>query len=1298
MGIQSAISNAYKKIFGTRNDRLLKKLAIFADSVEELESQVRDLSPEALRGKTEEFKGRLAEGEPLESVMPEAFAVLREASRRAQAHRHFHCQLIGGKVLFDNCVAEMRTGEGKTIVCHLAAYVKVCEGKHVHIVTVNDYLVQRDSDFARPVFELLGATVGCIQAQVDPGGFEGLRQQAYACDITYGTNSEFGFDYLRDNMKMLRQAQVQSSLDYCIIDEVDSILIDEARTPLIISGPAHDDVDKYRWADNLSGILVRKQKQINRETAERIAQWGDSPPERYSMHPKFEDAIGRFKVDPDMLTEEEAESLDHKLLYVVQLDRKSVGLTHDGVQAAQDEAKIGSFYVGTNMDRPHLIEQSLRAHAVYVRDKDYVVQNGEVIIVDEFTGRLMIGRQWSDGLHQAVEAKERVQIKQETQTMATITIQNFLKLYRERAGMTGTAATEADEFMKIYSLDVVVIPTNRPVNRQDHNDKVFSSGQQKYKAIVEEIHEVHRKGRPADPYLLADVLYALRSVSEKNSEHVGLIDEALRQYKAADYEDPKVIQLMVETYDTVMGDLATGRPILVGTTSVENSEKLSKLLDQAYGIEHEVLNAKNHAREAEIVAKAGHRTLATRGAEKLPIGNVTIATNMAGRGTDIKLEQGVVYPKCKVPEQESGEAEGNELYPVGATKCCINCGEYDPTTNCAHCFKPKIDSRFPELGRKVCKLNVPCGLHIIGTERHESRRIDNQLRGRAGRQGDPGSSRFFLSLEDDLLKLFMPDWMLKMMERLGFTEGASLEDKRLSKGIERAQRKVEERNFSQRKHLLEWDEPMDYQRRLFYEKRQEILDGVDLRGVVQATLAEAVEEAVERLLAPDYRAKCMAEWCKTNMDIPISHEYIRGDELEEIEEAIRSRAITDARELIGTSVGEYIDEEAEPRDWDVRGLADWAQRSFKVGITQNQLRKMDLSEITDWLSEAAEEYYKKADFSGLSAYLAEDYPLTMLAEWCRAKIGIEIRSDELANKNSSEIVELLRAKIDQAHEHRELTYPVETAIDRSGIAHDQTDSTYSAQALTDWVNAKYALGCKPERFQGRPPQEIYEELVAINKEYSVGGKMDEQIRQGIAGKDDQQAIDWVKTRVGRAWNQYRFDASDAPLDDRLVDQGRELLRYELARLEQAVLLRIHDQCWKDHLLEMDHLKTAIMQRPMGGDQTHPQSQYAIEGREFFDQMWERIRDRVVDIIFKVRMGGGPADSGPGGPPQRLQMSHQDATGAGFASAEADQRAAMRAQGVDQKVETIRREEPKVGRNDPCPCGSGKKFKQCHGKR
>jgi len=1302
-------SKLFRKVVGTRNDRLLKRYGMIADAVLVFEEQYRAMTPEQLLAQSDEFKRRLAEGESVASILPEAFAALREASDRAQKHRHFHCQLIGGQVLFESNVAEMKTGEGKTIVCHLSAYLKFLQNKKVHIVTVNDYLVRRDAEFAQPIFALLGAAVGYIQSQMDPGGHEGTRQEAYACDITYGTNSEFGFDYLRDNMKVRHEEQVQGRLDYSIVDEVDSILIDEARTPLIISGPARDDVSRYSWADGLSRFLVRQQGTLNNETAKRISEWGDSPPEPLMQNPKFEDALKRFRIDPFMLIEDEAEAILHTQLYVVQRDRKQVHLTHEGVQRAQDEAGIGSFYVGENMECPHLVENSLRAHVVYERDKEYVIQDRQVIIVDEFTGRLMHGRQWSDGLHQAVEAKESVPVKEETQTLATITIQNFLKLYESIAGMTGTAMTEAEEFMKIYHLEVVSIPTNRPVNRMDHNDRIYRTTAGKYDMIVEEIHEMHRRGRPNDPFLLAELFKRLRPIVASSPESqpddaLSRLDEALARFEQAENNDTQTVQLMLETYDVIMGDLATGRPVLVGTTSVENSEKLSKLLERTYGIEHEVLNAKQHAREAEIVLKAGEQYAPTRGHDKRMVGNVTIATNMAGRGTDIKLAPGVVYPKCKVTEKvrelaPNASEESLALYPVGSTKCCIYCEEYDPRTNCAHCFKPQLDLRFPALGRTVCAMNSPCGLHIVGTERHEARRIDNQLRGRSGRQGDSGSSRFFLSLEDDLLKLFMPDWMLKMMEKLGFTEGVSLEDKRVSKGIERAQKKVEERNFSIRKHLLEWDEPMDYQRRSFYSERQQILEGQRLSDLIWRMIDDGIDDAVGDYLAEDYVARRVSDWCRSALDLPIAADALGDEDPDYLMRRIRGKAKDEAYDALRTSVGEYIDEEEPPGQWDVGGLLKWAQRMFHVSATQNQLRKMTPSEIEELLMEAADEHFDKVDLSPVEVYLDPQHGRAALTDWARARFGIDLKTEEIAEGSSSAVADIIREKARAAYTRREIHYPAEAIMNRA-FSTSGTDSVYALQQIVDWANAKYRVDWTAEYLADRSIDSIFDELVSVTQAFVKDGRLEREIDDALAkyaGSENGELSDWAARRFGKVVDAEALKSPDNDPREVLREAGEQLVRWELTQLERYVLLRIYDQGWKDHLLEMDHLKNAIMQRPLGGDQTHPQSQYAIEGRDLFDQMWKIIRDRVTDTVFKVSGGaeGGPAG---GGLLSRAQARHDSSLGAGFAGADADQEAAMRAQGEAAKSATIRRDQPKVGRNDPCPCGSGKKYKQCHGKK
>ncbi len=646
------------KVFGTSNDRIVKKIYPVVNQINSLEPKMVSLTDAEIRQKTDEFKERLASGETMDDLLPEAFATVREASRRVliapnpdspnRTMRHFDVQLIGGIVLYQGKIAEMATGEGKTLVATLPAYLNALSGKGVHIVTVNDYLAKRDRDWMSPLYEFLGLKTGDIQSNQE---YE-EKKAAYLCDITYGTNNEFGFDYLRDNMRIRTEEQVQISrgLNYAIVDEVDSILIDEARTPLIISGTAEESTEKYYIADRVARRL------------------------KAGMH---------FEI-------KEKERMAH--------------LTDEGTEQVEKLLNIDSLYTDKNMEWPHYIEQALRAHHLFKNDKDYIVKGGEVVIVDEFTGRLMDGRVWSDGLHQAVQAKEHQRIKEETQTLATITLQNFFRLYKKLAGMTGTAMTEAAEFDKIYKLEVVVIPTNKPLHRTNFPDRVYRTEKEKFDAVVKEIVEVHN----------------------------------------------------------------TGRPALVGTVSIEKSELLSEKLGRE-GVEHEVLNAKQHEREAHIVAKAGQH------------GNVTIATNMAGRGTDIVLGEGVAA-----------------------------------------------------LG----------GLHIIGTERHEARRIDNQLRGRAGRQGDPGSSRFYASLQDDLMRIFASDRVSSLLKTLGMEEGMAIEHSMVSNAIERAQKKVEEHNFEIRKHLLEYDEVMDQQRKTIYTLRQNVLEGKYLREYVIQMMEDSINEMV----------------------------------------------------------------------------------------------------------------------------------------------------------------------------------------------------------------------------------------------------------------------------------------------------------------------------------------------------------------------------------------------------------------------------------------------------------------------
>jgi len=666
------IGQVLKKIFGSKNEREIKRLSLVLDEVNRLETAVKALSDEELKAKTPYFKQKLESGAALEDIMVEAFAVAREAAWRTLGMRPFDVQIIGGLTLHEGKIAEMKTGEGKTLAATLPVYLNALTGKGVHLVTVNDYLAQRDAAWMGPIYSFLGMSVGVIVHGMD----DAERRVAYHADITYGTNNEFGFDYLRDNMKFNIEEFVQRDFNYAIVDEVDSILIDEARTPLIISGPSEESTDKYA---RVNGIIpgLRKEKD-----------------------------------------------------YAVDEKSRTVVLTEEGVASVENSLRVDNLYEPANIDLLHHVNQALRAHALFKRDVDYLVKDGKVVIVDEFTGRVMPGRRYSDGLHQALEAKEHVTIEQENQTMASITFQNYFRMYDKLAGMTGTADTEAEEFSKIYNLEVLVIPTNMPMIREDFSDVIYKTEKEKFHAVIEEIKDLHE----------------------------------------------------------------AKRPVLVGTISIEKSELLSKYLTRA-GIKHHVLNAKNHEREAEIVAQAGQP------------GQVTISTNMAGRGTDIKLGEGVA-----------------------------------------------------ELG----------GLHILGTERHESRRIDNQLRGRSGRQGDMGSSRFYLSLEDDLLRIFGAERISGIMDRIGMDEGEPIEHKLISRAIENAQKRVEGQNFDIRKHLLEYDDVMNRQRQVIYEQRKRVLKGETLREDIRQMIQEIADE-----MTPVYidEKRHPEEWNLAGLDDEIFHRF-----------------------------------------------------------------------------------------------------------------------------------------------------------------------------------------------------------------------------------------------------------------------------------------------------------------------------------------------------------------------------------------------------------------------------------------
>jgi preprotein translocase subunit SecA len=811
---------ALTKVFGTANDRIIKRLTPVVAVINDLEPATKQLSDEELRAKTVEFRARIAaklegitdeeavkaaEKAALDEILPEAFAVVREAGWRAVQMRHFDVQLIGGMVLHQGKISEMKTGEGKTLVATLACYLNALAGHGVHVVTVNDYLAKRDAEWMGKIYEFLGLTVGVIVHDLD----DGERRAAYAADITYGTNNEFGFDYLRDNMKFELTDCVQRGHYHAIVDEVDSILIDEARTPLIISGPTDQTTDKYARAR---------------------------------------------KIIPELEMGEEVESIDHKRQaelgiqlsegekflsgdYIVDEKQRTIGVTDRGWETIESLLGIGNIADAENWDLKHYVETAIKAHALYKRDVDYVVKDGEVIIVDTFTGRLMPGRRWSDGLHQSIEAKEGVSIRKEDQTLATITFQNYFRLYKKLSGMTGTAETEAAEFEKIYKLEIVVIPTNKPMLRLENPDVVYRTEKEKYTAAAEDIAILHEKKQP----------------------------------------------------------------VLVGTTSIEKSERLSGIL-QRKGVRHVVLNAKFHEREAEIVAQAGR------------LGMVTISTNMAGRGTDILLggnpefmTRQELVKKGRARAISVAEGAISPMAPVGFLRFYYNGQEFEISgPEWAEAFKVHAEAAQQDHEQVI----AAGGLFILGTERHESRRIDNQLRGRAGRQGDPGESRFYLSLEDDLMRIFAKQWVSTLLERLGMEEGVPIESKMISNRIEAAQKAVEAQNFDSRKHLLEYDDVMNKQREAVYGVRRRLLEGVDQREL-------------------------------------ILEDYVGG--------------------ILSGFLDEFAGEKLHPEQWDLKGLDDKLEGQFGLRLAAAGIKPLELSRHE--LGEAIFEKLKQ-DYEGKEKILS----------------------------------------------------------------------------------------------------------------------------------------------------------------------------------------------------------------------------------------------------------------------------------------------------------------------------------------
>ena len=1004
---------ALKKILGTSHEREVKKLKPFVEEINKLEPKMAKLTDPELKGKTAELKQKLDNGATLDDILVEAFAVCREAGKRALRMRHYDVQLIGGMVLNKGMIAEMRTGEGKTLVATLACYLNALEGKGVHVVTVNDYLARRDSEWMGKLYGFLGLSTGVVvNSQADKE-----KRDAYRSDITYGQNNEFGFDYLRDNMKFSALDYNQKELNYAIVDEVDSILIDEARTPLIISGQAETSSDKY--------------KSIN-------------------------DTIPRLRKD------------EH---YVVDEKQHSVSLTDEGVDMAQKLLAVSNLYDPVNLESLHILNQCLRAHTLYKRDVNYLVTDeGKVLIIDEFTGRVLAGRRWSDGLHQAVEAKELVPIQEETRTMATITFQNLFRIYKKLSGMTGTADTEAEEFHKTYKLSVVTIPTNKVIQRTDYEDLVYKTEREKFTAVVNEILDAHEKGRP----------------------------------------------------------------VLVGTTSVEKSSAIAKILKKK-GIPHAVLNAKQHEKEAYVVAQAGRK------------GAITVSTNMAGRGTDIILG-GSPEMLAKLEFKEQGKDED------------VDKEEFEGVVKRYEASSKKEGDEVREAG----------GLHIVGTERHESRRIDNQLRGRAGRQGDPGSSKFFLSLEDDLMRIFAGDKVKSLMERMGMPDDEPIEHPWVTKSILDAQSKVEGRNFDIRKNLLEYDDVMNEQRKTVYKIRQQLL-----LGIYTAEVMDDEGKATGKLRKIEPLERLGADVKQAIVDMLIHH---------------------------GTPVPQPGEEVKRPKK------VEEVPEIFDM----DQLRS-DIYQFWGY----------RFEFKGAEAKEPQKV---------YDRLMVEIPSS--LTQQRERLLDLIDAIV--------------SAIVDESCPHNKPPEDW------DWKGIRTAF---TEHFEGK----------AENFDHITD------------------AADLAHALYSQAL---------AILEEREKEMGTELLM----RVFRHYYLEDIDKQWVEHLTAMEHLRDGIGLRGYG--QRDPKQEYKKEGYDLFVSMMAEVSSNVVTKVMRVRVQKESEierlEREDYERHQRAAQSLQLRHGGELAEGDEEQAAAAPPPRRAPQPAPVKREQPKIGRNDLCPCGSGEKFKKCHG--
>ena len=1329
-----------RKLFGTRNQRMVNRYLRVVSAVGKLEPSIRAMTDAQLLARTAEFRKRITAGEQAIALMPDMLATAREAMDRAvgirnifnpatgfdpaclpaEAQKLFHqtkavmdatpaatadgdflggkepipswifidipnalydavrevysqskppfrarpfdVQIIGGVVLSEGQIAEMKTGEGKTIVGPLACYLNSCEGKQVHVVTVNDYLVQRDRDWTFPFFRALGLTVGAIHPQHMQSQEE--KSAAYRCDVLYGTTAEFGFDYLRDNMKTRAEDQVQRSRDFAIVDEVDSILIDEARTPLIISGLADRQRPRYELANTIAIKLAEAQKpwtaadeKVQACRVEMSSLEGDIRNARDKTSiPQMRKAQQEARA---RLPQLEAKRGQFKQFFEVELDKKKAVLTHDGIGEAQRIANIGSFYVGENMDMPHLLEQSIRAHVVYQLDRDYVVApdgDGDmgVVIVDQNTGRKMVGRQWSDGLHQAVEAKEGVKVKEETQTMATVTIQNYFKLYKRLAGMTGTADTEATEFHEIYHLDVVSIPTNVLACRTDRHDLVFLGEKDKWKAIIDEIARLH------------DV----------------------------------------------------GRPVLVGTTSVEKSEKLSSMLSKGPGIKHEVLNAKQHEREADIVSNAGQ------------LAAVMVATNMAGRGTDIKLgkiDRAALIEHWKKRDLAPREVDAtwtdakilaaidkHLLVRRAKVERSAVAAMDDSTARLTLLRHWVVELRgvsvkraqagteaellkeLDELGsfqlhrlQLWTSVEAMGGLHIIGTERHESRRIDNQLRGRSGRQGDRGSSRFFLSLEDDLMKIFAGKATLGLLSRLGMKEGDSIEAPMLNRAVEKAQRKVEERNFQARKQILEYDEPMEYQRRNFYGLRQPILEGVDIRGASWRFLEPAIHEAADLYLGSLHVPNCVSEWAREKMNIHIEPSRLRGKDRDQIHKMLVVDALEEAQHKIELVVAETMPQEIPAEEFDISGLQKWAHDTFATTIETDLIKSGDRLAVRKFLEAASHNHIESIDLTPLDSLLVPDFSAKELCLWSERYLSVQIDPGEFARVEDAQVaaVHLVR-RAREAYAERERSYPIDFALKHT-TARLQIDAQSAITSFCSWANSRFQMGWNPQELPSSNPAELRELLLAQSR------KVDDTWIQARAAQCIQVSseMDAANMWLGQEYQTQltRHDRASFALDPHatVAARIRETLRSELSQFERWIILQTIDNAWKDHLRSMDQIRDAIGFRAFS--QKDPRIEFKKESSRLYIEMMESVQNRLSEVLLKgelvpqVQQQQAPAAQTPA-----LQEAPAGDQAANQAPVVVTQVASKRAASANQNAAAV------VGRNEICPCGSGKKYKHCHG--